>query len=77
MLGIAQSAMKILPRLQLFPNEEVYETKQGCKLKFTEPTKNAFRNHDLIYQLDDTMDDSTSGKSSTKNYEPYEFTPLM
>ena len=46
-------------------------------MKFTALTKNVFPNGDLIYQLNDAMDDPMSEKISTKYYEPYELTPSM
>ena len=58
-------------------NEELYQTNQGRKIKFTAVTKKASPNQDLIDQLNDTMDDPMSGKFSTKYYESHELTPLM
>ena len=58
-------------------NEELYQTNQGRKIKFTAVTKKASPNQDLIDQFNDAMDDPMSGKFSTKYYEPHELTPLM
>ena len=58
-------------------NEELFQTNQGCKIKFTAVTKKASPNQDLIDQLNDALDDPMSGKFLTKYFDPYELTPLM
>ena len=58
-------------------NEQLRETNQGCKIKFTAVTEKTFPNQDLTDQLNHAMDDPISGKFSAKYHEPYELTPLM
>ena len=58
-------------------NEELYQTNQGRKIKFTAVTKKASPNQDLIDQLNDALDDPMSGNFLTKYYEPYEVTPFL
>ena len=58
-------------------NKVLYQTIQGCKIKFTAVAKEAFPNQDLIDQLNDAMVDPLLEKVLTKYYKPFELTPLM
>ena len=60
------------------PNEELFKTNQGPKIKFTVLTKHhASPNQDLIDQLNEAMDDPSSEKVSSKYYEPCELSSLL
>ena len=50
--------------------EELYQTNQRPKTKFTAVTKKAFPNQDLIDQLNDAMDDPISEKSRLNTMSP-------
>ena len=58
-------------------NNELYQTNQGQKIKFTAITKLVSQSQDLIDQLNDAMDDPMSENISGKYYESYELTSLM
>ena len=72
-----QSIVKAFISFTTISNEELYQSNQGRKTKFTAVRKKTFPNQNLIDQLNDAMDDPMSGKISNNYYESYEPTPLM
>ena len=59
-------------------NEEFFKTNQGSKIKLIVLTKNhTSPRQDLINQLNEAMDDSSSAAVSSKYYEPCELSSLM
>ena len=59
-------------------NEELFKTNQGSKINFTVLTKNyTTPSQDLFKQLNEAMDEPSSGTASSKYYEPYELSSLI
>ena len=59
-------------------NEELFETNQGSKIKFTVLTKHHTPpSQDLIDQLNEAMDDPSSDTVSSKYHEPCELSSLL
>ena len=59
-------------------NEELFKTNQGSKIKFTVLTEShTTPSQDLIDQLNEAMDDPSSGAVSSKYYELCELSYLM
>ena len=59
-------------------NEELFKTNQGSKIKFTVLTKNhTTPSQNLIDQLNEAIEDPSSGTVSRKYYEPCELSSLI